>query len=267
MTAILAIDLLSYIIVLADCRVTWLSNPKRFQDNLQKMYPFGPTGVIGFAGQIKAARGILNYIKKEAPKMSLPHTAKHIVQDISVWAKEAYSKLPSWDQKYIELMYVASDYGRITLRTNNVTFAENILVQFKSPKFDPVFHKDYLRLGYAIEYPEDILIENRNSFLRGAVDPERDSFQAIVAVDSFGDYLSTIGDNQVGGLFAVGIINIRGVRWYPYRYLRSDVELRIENNQFVQYDHSDGRKVPLKYIWEFNPNRPDFGNLMFRMKS
>ena len=32
----------------------------------------------------------------------------------SYWAKEAYSKLTSVDQKFIEFMYVASDYGSIT---------------------------------------------------------------------------------------------------------------------------------------------------------
>jgi hypothetical protein len=251
--------------VLADCRVTWSGNPKRFQDNLQKIYPFGPTGVIGFAGHIKAAKGILSHIQKESQKKSLPPTAKQIVQDISLWAKEAYSLLPLGDQKDIELMYVASDYGRITLRTNNIIFTENILVQFRSPKFEPIFHQDYISLGYAIEYPEEILKENRKSLLHGTTDPESDSFHAIIAVVSFGEYLSTIGNNQVGGLFAVGIINARGVRWYPYKFSKSDVELRIENNQFIQYDPSAGIKVPLKTIWEFNPNIPDIGNLKFKM--
>ena len=147
-----------------------------------------------------------------------------------------------------------------------ITFAENILVQYKSPKFDPVYHENYVRLGYSIKYPEDILIENRNSFLQGAVDPERNFFQAIVAVQSFGSYLSTLGENQVGGLFVVGIISLQGVHWYPYWYVRTDVELRIENNQFVQYVHSVGTRVPLKAIWDFDPTKPDSGKLLFKMQ-
>jgi len=67
-----------------------------------------------------------------------------------------------------------------------ITFAENILVQYKSPKFDPVYHENYVRLGYSIKYPEDILIENRNSFLQGAVDPERNFFKQLSQFNHLG---------------------------------------------------------------------------------
>ena len=52
MTAILAIDFYYQIVVIADCRASWQCGRHMSQDNLQKAYPFGPTGVLGFSGDI-----------------------------------------------------------------------------------------------------------------------------------------------------------------------------------------------------------------------
>jgi len=263
MTAILAIDYYYQIIVIADCRVTWLTNPPKLQDNLQKVYPFGPTGVIGFAGGIAAAKAIVNSINQEAPLKGLPSTANEIVSDIANWAKDTYVKLPKSDQIYLELMYAAADYGQITLAAPNVVFAKNILAKYTSPAFEPQLQPDILALGYANQYSPEIIRENRDNMLNLGLDPFGRKFQMGITIGTYGEGLAKIAGDPVGGLFSVGVITARGVGWFSYSY-GDRVELKIENGQFVQYDRQAGKRVPLKAIWDFDARRPDSGNLVFR---
>src|SRR5262245_43018941 len=115
MTAILAIDFYYQIVVIADCRVSWQGGSYKPQDNLQKVYPFGPTGVLGFSGDIYSAQVIFRDIKDKAAHLSLPPSAQILVDDISNWARDSYSSISPAMQNPVELMFVASDYGNISL--------------------------------------------------------------------------------------------------------------------------------------------------------
>lgn len=264
MTAVLGINFHYQVLVIADCRVTWTSGRIRLQDNLQKIYPFGPTGVIAFAGPVGSSRAVLQRIRSEALKKSLPPSVKDIVGDMSVWAREAYATLATRDKKPLELMYAAVDYSRVTLSTANLTFADNILVKMASPGFEPVRHPDVVRLGSAIKYPEDALRGIRDDLVGYATQPGGLQFQAGIAIGAVGDALRTLAEGStVGGLFSVGIISVRGVFWYSYG-IGEAVELRIEDGQFIQYDHRNRRRVPLKTVWEFDPAKPDAGDLVFQ---
>lgn len=262
MTAILAVDYHYQIIVIADCRVTWLTNPPKLQDNLQKVYPFGPTGVVGFAGGIAAAKAIINKINQEAPRKSLPSSAKEIVSDIASWATDAYSRLIRSDQIPLELMYAVVDYGEVTLATPNAVFANNILAKFSAPDFEPKMQSDFLALGYANQYPASTIITNRNNMLQLGLEPLGLQFQVGISIGAYGEGMAKIAGDPVGGLFSVGVITARGVGWYPYSY-GDQVELKIEDGTYVQYDLKNGKRVPLKAIWDFDARRPDAGSAVF----
>ena len=65
MTAVLAIDFFYKIIVIANCRVSWKGGSYKPQDNLQKIYPFGPTGVLAFSGDLRPAKIVLKkFVRK-----------------------------------------------------------------------------------------------------------------------------------------------------------------------------------------------------------
>jgi len=266
MTAVLAINYHYQIIVIADCRVTWLTTPPKLQDNLQKVYPLGPTGVLGFAGSVVAAKAFANYVRKANPNKNLPPTALGIVDDITVWARESYSELPQRDRTSLELMYAAADYGRVTLVASNVIFAENILAKFVSPNFEPEFQSDFVALGYAVKYPADVIRKNRDNMLSLGLDPFGQKFQVGITIGGYGEELAKISGNTVGGLFSVGIINARGVGWSAYS-IGDQVKLEIEDGAFIQYDLKDGRRVPLKTIWDFDARRPEVGKLTFESDS
>jgi hypothetical protein len=262
MTAVLAINFIYHILVISDCRVTWSGSSTKLQDNLQKVYPLGPTGVIGFAGNVSIAQEIIKYIQTMAPKKDLPLSVKDIVYDISEWAKMVYSNKKPNPTNYVELMYVAVDYGDVSLIAQNVSIAKNILVKMVSPFFKPIFNNDVVQLGYAIKYPLEHIIFNRDNLLNLGLEPKGRLFQAAIAVNSFGEELTKLGENTVGGMFSVGLCDLNGIHWVPYG---NDRELKIEDGRFIQYDHVNNRRVPLKTIIEFNPNLPDVGNLFFKM--
>jgi hypothetical protein len=268
MTALLAIDYYYQIIVIADSRATWLFPPLKIskpQDNLQKIYPYGHSGVIGFAGGIAAAKAVLNYIKKESASITLPTTSLDIVNLIASWANESYSKILSTDKIELELMYVAVDSGNISLRTTNATFAKNILVKYISPNFNPEFQTDFVGLGIAKNYPAEVIRKNRDGMLDFGLDPLGKKFQLGITVGSYGEELVRISNNLVGGLFSVGVVNADGVNWFSYS-IGDEVKLVIEKGKFVQYDLRDGRRIPLKTIWDFDARRPEAGSLAFEIR-
>lgn len=261
MTAILAIDFIYQIVVISDCRVSWQGGNYRPQDNLQKIYPVGPTGILGFSGDVYCAKIILRAIKNKASNKPLPPSAQIIAEDISKWARESYSEIPTIMQKYVEFMFVASDYGNISLVTENVIFAKSILIKMVSPHFNPTFERDAIRLGYSVNYPIDNIILNRDNMLDLGLSPEGERFKVGIMIGTFAQTLASYSPSQVGGMFSVGIIDPRGVRWFPYSI--GDLELKIEGGKFVQYNHYDGRRIPLKVLWNFDPGKPEAGNLMF----
>lgn len=93
MTAILAIEFPYQVLVIADARVSWDSSSYRPQDNLQKIYPLGPTGIVGFSGSIVAAKAIFRLAASDAYKESLPRSAEQIPIGLSAVAREAFSQL------------------------------------------------------------------------------------------------------------------------------------------------------------------------------
>lgn len=263
MTAILAIDFMYQIIVIADCRVSWDPPVFRPQDNLQKVYPVGPTGVFGFSGSVQAAKAVVTEFIQRAGDTPLPPSAADIVSDIAESARESYSRLPRDQRGNLELMYVAPDYGNITLEADNVTFARNLMIRMESPKFLPTAQSDAVRLGYAREYPMDILRENRNGLLNYGLSEDGRRFQVGIAIGAFAPTLARYAPHQVGGLFTIGVASARGVGWWPYGPV-GGLELVIEDGGFVQVDHNDGRRVKLERIVEFDPSKPDAGNLVFQ---
>lgn len=256
MTAVLAIDFIVHILILADCRVSWSGGKNEPQDNLQKVYPLGPTGVLGFAGDVSNAKKIVNEIRKT--NKNLPPTAMHIAQDISKCACQVYSKLPQKDQRYLELMYVALDYGNVNFITKNAVFANRVLTKMVSPKFKIQNETDCVRLGYAKNYPIKNLRENRDNLIDYGIKPGGIQFQSGIAVGHFGKALVSYSPTTVGGMFCVGTISKDGINWSSYT--SGEYELIIQNGKFVQIDKSNGRVIPLKTLLEFDPNKPDVGN-------
>ena len=199
MTAVLAIDYLYQVIVLADCRVTWLAKPPTLQDNLQKVYPLGPTGIIGFAGDVAAAKVVLRHIKSEASVTKLPPTALGIVDHISKWARQSYSNLPLRDNNKLELMYAAADYGNVIRHFSNITLAKNILVKFVSPNFEPENRFDFVALGYAVKYPPEDIRKQRNDSINLGLNPLGQKLLAVSSAFGYREVITKIGEDTVGG--------------------------------------------------------------------
>lgn len=263
MTAILAIDFMYQIIVIADCRVSWDPPVFQPQDNLQKIYPVGPTGIFGFSGPIQAAKAVVTEFIQRATDTPLPPSAADIVSDIAESARSSYSRLPRSQRGDLELMYVAPDYGNVTLDTENVTFARNLMIRMESPRFLPTPQADAVRLGYARNYPMDNLRLNRNNLLNKGLTPDGRTFQVGIAIGAFAPALARYAPHQVGGLFTIGVATARGVGWRPYGPV-DGLELVIEDDGFVQVDHQDGRRIRLENIVQFDPNKPNAGDLLFQ---
>lgn len=266
MTAILAINFLHEIVILADCRVSWQAprgraNP-RPQDNLQKLYPFGPTGVLGFAGDVYSAKRVFARIQREAARVSMPASARAIADEVSGWAQDEYARMqiPPGRQP-LELMYVASDWKSVSLAARNAVFSEQVMVEMTSPEFRPSAHADAIRLGLARRTPMDNIKLNRDAWLGLSLDPDQEKFFAGVFLVTYSTGLAARSPAEVGGMFCAGITSVTGVRWYSYSI--GALELRVEDGQFVQYDHNNGRRVPLKLLWEFDASKPDAGDNVF----
>lgn len=266
MTAVLAIDLMYQILVMADCRVSWIPPVHQPQDNLLKIYPIGPTGIFGFSGSVQAAKVVFTEFADWARNIPLPPSASDIVSDIAQSARQSYSQLPDAHKLNLELMYVAPDYGNVTLRTENVTFARNLMIRMESPSFLPTPQSTAVRLGYARKYPMDILRQNRNSLLNEGLTPEGRRFQIGITIGGLVPTLARYAPHQVGGLFSIAVATASGVGFWPYGPV-DGLELAIESGGFVQIDHNDGRRVRLESIVDYDPTEPYAGNLVFRTPS
>ena len=252
MTAVLAIEFPYHVLVIADSRVSWNPNTFRPQDNLQKIYPLGPTGIVGFSGSIPAAKAIFKLAADQSHKKTLPPTADQIPIDLSKIAQEAFSLLRDQHSKEIELMYVGPDYSKIGLIAENVIMAENIMTVMRSPRFDVQESPTVVRLGYAREYPLDQIRKNRDGLIRFGLTPNGVKFQMAIAANAFGPALARYAPHRVGGLFTVGVASARGVRWIPYGS-EEEYQLLIEGGRFIQKDNKAGKTIPLETILEYNP--------------
>ena len=263
MTAILAIDFMYQIVVLADCRVSWDPPGFKPQDNLQKIYPVGPTGVFGFSGPVEAAKAVVTGFVASVAGKPLPRSAAGIVSDISESARISYTQLPQGQRGTLELMYVAPDYGNVTLETDNVTFARNLMIKMESPQFLLIAQADAVRLGYAKRFPIANIPLNRDNLLGAGLTPERQRLLIGIAVGAFAPSLASYAPNQVGGLFTIGVATARGVGWWPYGPV-GGLELVIEDGRFIQVDHNTDRRIPLRSIVDFDAAKPDAGDLIFQ---
>ena len=152
--------------VIADARMSWEPSSYRPQDNLQKIYPLGPTGIIGFSGSVVAAKAIFRHLTSKDQRRPLPQTAEQIPIDIGAAAREAYSKLRSRERQDVQLMYAGADYSSIGLVADNMIMARNVMAVMSSPNFEVKNSPNVIRLGYAQHYPIDVLLKNRNSLMR-----------------------------------------------------------------------------------------------------
>jgi hypothetical protein len=261
MTAILAIDFHYQIIVIADCRVSWDPPAYRPQDNLQKIYPHGPTGIIGFSGSVPVAKAIASYMRDHTLGKPLPPSAADIVSDIRRDAKAAYALLKGASAGKLELMYAAPDYANVSFAAPNATFASNLMIEMESPDFLPVAQADAIRLGYAVQYPMEYIRLNRNNLLNYGLTPEGRKFQVGIAIGTFAPALAKYAPTQVGGLFTVGVATATGHHWYPYGPI-DGYELVIRDGRFVQIDHNTGRAAILQTVLEIDPNKPQPGGIV-----
>lgn len=246
--------------VIADARMSWEPSSFRPQDNLQKIYPLGPTGIIGFSGSVVAAKAIFSHLTSKDQRRPLPQTAEQIPIDIGAAAREAYSKLRSRERQDVHLMYAGADYSSIGLVADNMIMARNVMAVMSSPNFEVKNSPDAIRLGYAQHYPITVLIENRNSLMRHGTSEMGRRFQVAIAIGSFAPSLARYAPHRVGGLFTVGVATAEGVGWWPHGS-GEDYQLLIEDGKFVQIDHKRGRRIHLKTVMEIDPYRPSSGDL------
>lgn len=258
MTAVMAIDFLTHILVIADCRISWSGNYQP-QDYLQKVYPFGINSLIAFAGDIVTAKAIIMNIQKSAPLRKRPNTNEKIVEDISTWAKEAFKRISKNNNDIIELMFIASGQPE-HMQSSNTIIPENYLYKMASPDFSPKRKMNYACLGYAKNYDENILIENRNNLINLGLSNSNRKFQMGITVGSFPKDLAKLANDTVGGLFSVGAITPEGVDWLQYS-VGEKYKLEIEDGKFIQYDHENNRRIPLQTVFEFSPEQYKRGNL------
>jgi hypothetical protein len=252
MTAVMAIDFLSHILVISDCRISYKGGNPEPKDYLQKVYPFGLNGIIAFAGDIVSAKAIMTKIIKSTHLLN--------INEIPLLASEAYKNSPDYPGRIVELMFVASFPSEHIGISNNAIFPKNLLFEMTSPDFKLTQKKDNIRLGYAKKYDEKILLENRNNLINVGLDPTNRKFQIMTVVGSFGNSLAKLCENTVGGLFSGGVITPVGVDWLSYS-IDDKFELKIEDGRFIQYDHEKERRIQLQTIFEFSSNQYSRKNL------
>jgi hypothetical protein len=250
MTAVMAIDFLTHIIVIADCRISWSGNYPP-QDFLQKVYPFQINGLLAFAGDILSAQAIFISIKKTNPTN---------LNDISICAKEAYKQIRDYPGRIVELLFVISspDIDRSPPIVTNLPM--NVLFEMVSPNFYPIRRFDFLRIGKAINYNPEILLENRNSLCDLGLNPSTRKFQMGIVANSIGNQLAKLGENTVGGLFSAVSISPNGVDFLQYS-IGDKYKIEAENGKIIQNDLENNRRIQLQTIFEFSPNQYSNKNL------
>jgi hypothetical protein len=247
--------------VIADCRVTWRypNGKSRLQDNLQKIYQFGPTGIIGFADSVLAAKVVFNSFNTH-PLKTLPPNAWGFVEYIVDTARAAFNTMQNRDGVNLELSYTAMNYGKVYRRLQNATLAEPIMVSFNSPDFEPVRHVWGCPLGFARELDLQPIVQEITFLNQFGLNPAHHGGQAKLAIELFGERVARQAGTSVGGLFTAGIVNADGVRWVSYSQ-DENYSIELRGFEFVQTDKKTDREIVLQPIVTFDENKPARGNL------
>lgn len=250
MTAVMAIDFFTHIIVVADCRISWSDNYPP-QDFLQKVYPFHNNGLLAFAGDILSAQAIFKSIKNNDPTN---------LDDISICAKEAFKQIRDYPGRIVELMFVVSPLDNDSSQPFVTNLPKNRLFEMVSPNFCPIQKVDFVRIGKANNYNLEILLENRNSLCKLGLNPSMRKFQMVIVANSIGNQLAKLGENTVGGLFSAVSISPNGVDFLQYS-IGDKYKIETENGKIIQHDLEHNRKIQLQTIFEFSPKQYSITNL------
>lgn len=131
MTVIVAVDILSEMIVVADTRVSWPDRSHAPQDIVQKLYRIrsprtpGKEAVIGYSGDLSAIRAVALYLGGEKFRhYSRPLVMSTLKDDLAKWIEEATTKLETRQRAGLKFMLCGIEPSRavpINRGTKSVT--------------------------------------------------------------------------------------------------------------------------------------------------
>ena len=254
MTAVLAIDFVYKIVVLSDCRVSWIRGPeKRAEDNLIKIYPVDHVGVLAFSGDLDIAKAVFTRIRKE-PQRGLGNS---LALQYATIAKEEFSKLSvNAEDAKLQLLFAGLKNIESIRTGTNVSILPVGLFRFESPDFEVRQLKLAAGLGAADEIPLDVIKEIRDGLWNMGLDTKNKYAQVGIAIGALGSYMSHYGGEDVGKFILAGIYDLESFGWQQYGNA-DDVHLTVEGGRPVLHDPRRELKVKLKTIFEYSPAKDD----------
>jgi hypothetical protein len=263
MTVIVAFRSLAHILVVSDCRVSYIENDLG-DDNLQKIYQIGHKFIVGFCGPLSGAYEVMNQIADNLQNYKKELTAGNLHSDVVRWIRFRYQKIQKPEKRKNLSFLLASVEPK---REQPARFVSKTGEKLPKPSWaSSIPDLKIVSLRPSSSNPQELVLNYEGLCVMGVSNQAKDTIQSTVLhmhhfapqnlaaqslaiTSSLMDAVEKEGLEKVGGLFQAVILNSEGIRWLTYDM--GDVSLSVEVGNFVQVDDLSGKRIPIITIWEW----------------
>lgn len=213
-------------VMLSDSRA---SSPGAVEDKLQKILPIKNNIALGYAGDVAFATYVANMLRRYLGSIAKPGL-KDILLEIQKIALSLYSRRPEPTDFMLGL--IAND-------------GEAMLYVFKHPGFEPEEVRGFELIGSG-EVIKDSLVD---AFKDEATDVDIKHIADKIFTTVSGELARQLGDDSVGGMFQIILLEKRGIRPIRYGYIDVDPDrepdsksIEMQDGAWTQYDHTKNHK-------------------------
>jgi hypothetical protein len=277
MTVVLGQQFLQGVIVMADCRASWIDkgNGKVVakRDITQKIFFLNDNLIIGFAGDIDTAGAIICFLSREIglrQKLGNLHIFTENAQRLIKFAYAEYCKQKG-KQETVEFVIAGVDKGRPERvvdaegkTTGYMPFYDRKVIKLRSPDFirqdTSVIQDPIAIIGSGAEAFTDELKEEfkKLQFSFALAGPL--AYSAVIIGDVLMKKIRELGIDTVGGMTQIAVVENEGSGFVPYQgrsegntgpNSKLDIEMYIrDDGRLVQRNLVTKEEIPLLHPLE-----------------
>jgi hypothetical protein len=269
MTAVVGINFLSEVIVIADTRVSWPDDLLPPEDILQKLYrihsPQTPTkaAILGFAGDISAIKIVAQHLgKNKFQNYKRPLVMVSLKNDLRRWIEEVTTTLEPRARAGLRFMLCGIEPSRsLSIKKGNTVIrSKQILethiyvfqVSSNTGKVKVLKRNDLAVIGSGAQLRRELKSKVLPAIRFGFNQPNLHWGRAHLVGEIANEVFQNAGIKGVGGPLQVGRVTSEGL-FLDYIWPRSveskDVQVSQEGQKTILYNPSLGKRYTLYPIW------------------
>jgi hypothetical protein len=269
MTAVVGINFLSEVIVVADTRVSWPNNTLPPEDVLQKLYrirsPRTPAkaALLGFAGNISAIKIVAQHLgTNKFQSYKRPLVMVSLKDDLRGWIEEATTTLEPGTREGLRFMLCGIEPSRsLSIKKGNTMIqSKQILethiyvfqVNSSTGKVKVLKRNDLAVIGSGAQLRRKLKSRILPAIRFGFNQPNLHWGRAHLVGEIANEIFQNSSIEGIGGPLQVGRITSEGVRLdyiWPRSLESKDIQVSQDEQKTILYNPSVGKTYTLYPIW------------------